>query len=68
MSRKKKKKIDLSKYEHLFDGTYMLLGTKLKRLEELIKIVKDAQADNIRLKKELKIWQEKVAAESKEKP
>lgn len=55
MSKKKNKKIDLSKYEHLFDGTWMLAATKIKKLEELISIVKNLQAEIPILKKSIGI-------------
>lgn len=51
---KRKKKVDLTKYEHLFDGTYMVGGLKIKLLEELITIVKDLQIANPKLENELK--------------
>jgi len=57
---KRKKKIDITKYEHLFDGTYMVGGLKIKLLEELIVIVKDLQIANPKLEKEIKYWKKKL--------
>lgn len=64
---KRKKKIDITKYEHLFDGTYMVGGLKIKRLEELIVIVKDLQTANPKLEKEIIYWKKKLKNKGKEK-
>lgn len=51
---KRKKKVDLAKYEHLFDGTWMLGEQKIKRLEEFLIIAKDLKISIPKLKNELK--------------
>lgn len=48
-----KKKIDLIKYEHLFDE-WMPLGLKLKRLEKLIDIVEELLIEIPKLRSDLK--------------
>ena len=57
---KKKKKVDLTKYEHLFDGTYMVGGLKIQRLEELLEIIKDILIANPTLENEIKDWKKKL--------
>jgi len=48
---KKNKKINLSLYEPLFDGSYMPLGTKIKRLEALLEIVENLLIKKVELQK-----------------
>ena len=63
---KRKKKIDITKYEHLFDGIYMVGGLKIKLLEELTEIVEDLLIRIPKLKKEKKkqeIYYKKVLKE-----
>lgn len=48
---KKKKKINLSLYKPLFDGSYMPLGTKIKRLEALLEIVENLLIEKVELQK-----------------
>lgn len=57
---KKNKKIDITKYEHLFDGTYMVGGLKIKLLEELLGIVKNLLIENPRLENEIEVWKKKL--------
>lgn len=65
MSRKKKK-INLSLYRPLFDGSYMPLGTKIKRLEALLEIVENLLIEKVELQKVYDNLEQKLKKQEQE--